>query len=207
MEKDCADFIKELLCAGADPNFVNPTTKKTILQVAVGMRNIYVLSALLEDRQTNINAVHDELQRVIADLDHQRDNEDKMHDYEEAKQYEDAMKELKHILYKRMSEIQSTLPRHMHIEKSQSRQTLFQHLYERYYEDFKKKFREAYKDTDDGNYTLLQYATLHRLEEIVQLLLENSADPNATTKFEKCSPILRACMKNYHEIRNCSLGQ
>jgi len=74
-----------LLGAGADPNFVNPTTKKTALQVAVDMRNICVLSALLEDRRTNKHAVHDEIQRVIPDLDHQRDNEDVMQDSEEAK--------------------------------------------------------------------------------------------------------------------------
>ena len=36
-EKNCAEFVKEMLGAGADPNFVNPTTKQTSLQVAVEM--------------------------------------------------------------------------------------------------------------------------------------------------------------------------
>ena len=206
MEKDCADFIKELLRAGADPNFVNPPTKKTALQVAVDKQNIYVLSALLDDRQTNINAVYEELQQVIADLDQQRDNEDIMQDYEEAKQYEYAMQELKSVLYTRMSEIHSTLPRQTNIDKSQSGQILFQHLYDRNYEDFKNKFREEYKDIDDGNYTLLQYATLHSLEDVVKLLLESGANPNATTKFQKRSPILIACMNNDHEIMKLLLS-
>jgi ankyrin repeat protein len=199
-EKDCVEFVKELLHAGADPNFVNPTTKKTALQVSVDMRNIYVLSALLEDRRTNINALHDELQQVIADLHQQRDTEDTMQDNEEAKQYKDAMQELKRVLHTRMSEILITDPGHKNIDKSQSGQILFQHLYEGNYKDFKNNFREENKDTENENYTLLQYATLHSLEDVVQLLLEHGADPNATTKFEKRAPILIACMNNNHEI-------
>lgn len=195
-----------MLGAGADPDFIKPTTKKTALQVAVDKRNIYVLSALLEDRRTNINAVHDELQRVIADLDQQRDNEDIMQDNEEAKQYKDAMQELKRVLHTRMSEILITDPGHKNIDKSQSGQILFQHLYEGNYKDFKNKFREAYKDTDHENYTLLQYATLHSLKDVVQLLLEHGADPNATTKFEKRAPILRACMNNDHQIMKLLLS-
>jgi len=105
-----------------------------------------------------------------------------------------------------MSEIHSTLSRHMHIDKAQSGQTLFQHFYDRNYEDFKNKFRLAYKDTTDGNYTLLQYATLHRLEDVVRLLLESGADPNATTNFQKHSPILIACINNDHEIMNLLLS-
>ena len=105
-----------------------------------------------------------------------------------------------------MSEIHSTLSRHMHIDKAQSGQTLFQHFYDRNYEDFKNKFILAYKDTTDGNYTLLQYATLHRLEDVVRLLLESGADPNATTNFQKHSPILIACINNNHEIMNLLLS-
>ena len=86
-----------MLRAGADPNFVNPKTKQTALQVAVDKQNIYVLSVLLEDRRMNINAFHDELQQVIADLDQQRDNEDIMQDNEEAKQHKDATQELKRV--------------------------------------------------------------------------------------------------------------
>jgi len=92
--------------------------------VAADLRNIYVLSALIEDRRTNINAVHDELQQVIADLNQQRDNEDIMQDNKEAKQYKDATQELKHVLYTRMSEIHSTLPRHRNTDKSESGQTV-----------------------------------------------------------------------------------
>ena len=105
-----------------------------------------------------------------------------------------------------MSEIQSTLPRRTNIDKSQSGQILFQHLYERNYEDFKNKFREEYKDIDDGSYTLLQYATLHSLEDVVKLLLESGADPSATTKFEKRSPVLIACMNNDCEIMKLLLS-
>jgi ankyrin repeat protein len=38
------------------------------------------------------------------------------------------------------------------------------------------------------------------LEDVVRLLLESGADPNATAEFEKRSPILIACMNNDHEI-------
>ena len=65
-EKDCAEYAKTLIGAGADPNFFNPRTGKTTLQVAIEMRNDYVLNALLEDRRTNINAVHDKLEQMIA---------------------------------------------------------------------------------------------------------------------------------------------
>jgi len=105
-----------------------------------------------------------------------------------------------------MSEILITDPGHKNIDKSQSGQILFQHLYEGNYKDFKNKFREAYKDTDHENYTLLQYATLHSLKDVVQLLLEHGADPNATTKFEKRAPILRACMNNDHQIMKLLLS-
>jgi len=43
-------------------------------------------------------------------------------------------------------------------------------------------------------------------KKFVQLLLEKGADPNATTKFEKHSPILIACMNNDHEIMKLLLS-
>ena len=250
-EKDCADFVKELLRAGADPNFVNPTSKQTALQVAVKMRNIHVLCVLLKDRRTNINTVHDEVKQVIAELDHQTDDEEIMQDDEEAnihvpfalleeeltpfyaahgednkviqhdqqtrngdtmqgdegaKHYWNAMQELKRILHKRTSEIRLTQLKNTNKQISELEQTLFQHLYERNYEDFKKKFSRECKDTTDGYYTLLQYATLHRLEEIAQMLLDHGADPNATTEREKRSPLLIACMNNDNEIMKLLLS-
>jgi ankyrin repeat protein len=197
-KKDCAEYAKELLGAGADPNFINPRNKQTPLQVAVETRNIHVLCVLLKDRRTNINAVRDELKREIAELDHHTDNEEIMEDDEEAKKYKFAMKELKLIL--------SKPSRHKNIYINQSVQTLFEHLYDRKSEDFKNNFTEAYKDNDDGNYTFLQYATIHSFKDVVQLLLESGADPNATTKFEKRSPILIACMNNDHEIMKLLLS-
>ena len=204
-DNDCADFVKELLCAGADPNFVNPTTKQTALQVAVEMRNIHVLCVLLKDRRTNVNAVHEKVMQVIQP-DQQTLNEKTMQDDEGAKHYKKAMQELKHILSTRKSEIQRTLPRYTNKERSDLEQTLFQHLYDRKYEDFKNKFSGECRDTTDGYYTLLQYATLHRLKDFVKLLMESGADPNATTKLEKRSPILIACMKNDHEIMKLLLN-
>jgi hypothetical protein len=154
------------------------------------MKNVNVLCVLVKDRRTNINAVRDELKRVIDELDQYTDNEERMEDDEEEKKYRDAMQELKLIL--------STHSRHKNIPISQLGQTQFQHLHERKYEDFRKNFTKAYKDTDDGNYTLLQYTTLHSIKDVVQLLLESGADPNATTEFEKRSPILIACMNKDH---------
>jgi len=143
---------------------------------------------------------------MIPDLDQQRDNEDIMQDNEEAKQYKDATQELKRVLYTRMSEIHSTLPTHTDIDKSQLEQILFQHFYNRNYEDFKNKFREEDKDTQNENYTLLQYATLHSLGEIAQLLLASGVDPNACTEFEKRSPLLIASMNNDHDIMKLLLS-
>jgi len=204
-EKDCADFVKELLRAGADPNFVNPKTKQTALQVAVETRNISVLCVLLKDRRTNINAVHEKVMQIIQP-DQQTRNEKTMQDDERPKHYKNAMQELKSILNTRTSEMKSTLSRQTNKERSELEQTLFQHLYERKYEDFKKKFSRECKNTADGYCTLLQYATLHRLKDIVQLLVENGADPNATTELEKRSPILIACMNNDHEIMKLFLS-
>jgi len=204
-EKDCADFVKELLRAGADPNFVNPTTKKTALDVAIEIRNIYVLCVLLEDRRTNIKAVHEKVMQVIQP-DQQTRNEKTMQDDEGAKHDRNAVQELKRILSTRTLEIRSMLSRHTNKERSELEQTLFQHLYERKYEHFKNKFSRECIDITDGHYTFLQYATLHRLQDIVQLLLESGADPNATTKFEKRSPILIACVNNDHEIMKLLLS-
>ena len=204
-EKDCAEYAKELLRAGADPNFVNPTTKQTALQVAVETRNIDVLCVLLKDRRTNINAVHEIVMQVIQP-DQQTHNEKTMQDDEGAKHYRNAVEELKRILSTRTLEIRSTVSRNTNKEREELEQTLFQHLYERKYEDFKNKFSGECKDTSDGYYTLLQYATLHRLKDIVQLLVESGADPNATTELEKRSPILIACMQNDYEIMKLLLS-
>jgi len=175
-----------------------------------------VLCVLLEDRRTNINAVHDEVKQLIAELDQQTDNEETTQD-DEAKQCKDAIQALKLILITRTSEIlkasgktcrdfEATSPKYINENRLNLEQTLFQNLYDRKCEDFKNKFNEAYKDIDDGNYTLLQYSTLHRLEDIVQLLLESGAQPNATTKFEKRSPILIASMNNDREIMKLLLS-
>ena len=132
-EKDCADFVKELLRAGADPNFVNPRNQQTALKVAVQMRNIRVLRVLLEDRRTNINAVYDEVKQAIDELDQQTRNEEIDKDDEEIKQNKDAIQSLNLIL-------SIHKPTHMNIDKSQLGKTLFQYLYEGKYDDFKDKF-------------------------------------------------------------------
>jgi ankyrin repeat protein len=195
-EKDCAEFIKELLRAGADPNFVNPKTKQTALHVAVDVQNIHALTVLLKDKRTNINPLHGEVKKVIYELGKKTRNDKTMQDGEETRQYKDALQELESILNSRTSEIQNTLPRNTNIDGSE----LFQHLYCGKGEEFKKKFTKACKDFDDGYYTLLQCATLHRLEDIVQLLLKSGADPNATAKHEKQPPILIACRNSDQEI-------
>ena len=120
---------KKLLGAGADPNFFNPRAEQTALHVAVEMRNVYVLSALLEDRQTNIYTVHDELEQVIAEIDQHTDNEEITQDDEETKQYKNAIQALKLIFSTCKSEIHSTLSKDTNTDKSQFGQTLFQHLY------------------------------------------------------------------------------
>ena len=174
------------------------------MQVAIEMRNVYVLNALLEDRRTNINAVHDELEQMIAELE--RDNEEIVQDDEETKQYKDAIQALNLIFSARKSEIRSKLSKDTNKDTSQSGQALFQYLYERNSKDFKLRFTKAYKDFDDGNYTLLQFATLHSLEDVVRLLLESGADTNATAKIEKRSPILIASINNKHEIMKLFLS-
>jgi len=205
-ENDCADFVKELLRAGADPNFVNPRNQQTALKVAVEMRNIRVLCVLLEDRRTNINAVYDEVKQVIDELDQQTDNEEIMQDDEEAKQNKDAIQSLNLILSIYKSEIHSTLLTHTNKDKPHLGNALFQYLYERKYDDFKDNFSGDCKDTTDGYCTILQYATLHRLEDIVQLLLESGANPNAITELEKRPPILIACINYDHQIMKLLLS-
>ncbi|KAJ9586478.1 hypothetical protein L9F63_019878 [Diploptera punctata] len=56
-EDDCAEFVKQLLKAGADPNTSSRATKQTPLHSAAELGNHRVLSILLEDRRTNVNAV------------------------------------------------------------------------------------------------------------------------------------------------------
>ena len=131
------------------------------------MRNIYVLCVLLKDRRTNIEAVHENVMQVIQP-DQQKRNEKTMQDDEGAKHYRNAMQQSKLILSKRTLEIRSTQLRYTNKERSELEQTVLQHLYERKYEDFKNKFTETYKDIDDGNYTILQYATLHSLEDVIR---------------------------------------
>ncbi|GFG34517.1 hypothetical protein Cfor_06444 [Coptotermes formosanus] len=181
------------------------------------MRNVRVLTVLLKHRRTNINAVHKEVMQLIAEHDQQTDNEDIAQDNEEGKQYKEDIKLLKSILSRRKSEIRkaickkypdlgTTPSKHTNEQRSQLAQTLFQHLYDRKCEDFKKEFSKDCRDIDDGNYTILQYATLHSLVDIVRLLLENGANPNVTTEFEKRPPIIIACIRNDHEIMKLLLG-
>jgi ankyrin repeat protein len=272
-EKHGAEFVKELLCAGADPNSVNPRTNQTALHVALLTRNIHALTVLLEDRRTNVNAVINEVMQLIAEHDQKRHTEETTQDIEEttqdieettqdigettqdieettqdieettqdigettqdieettqdieettqnneeAKQYKEAMQRLKRVLERQIPEIRNAarkkrphsgdmLSTNKIDYRSELEQTLFQHLYDRNCEDFKNKFSEEYKDATDENYTLLQYATLHSLEDAVRLLLESHANPNATTEFEKRSPILIACMGQDHEIMKLLLG-
>ena len=204
--EDCAEFVKELLRAGADPNFVNPKTEKTALHLAVEERNIQVLLVLLEDRRTNVNAIYDDVVQMTAELDKQTDNEVTMQEDEEEKRHKNAMQKLQRILHIRISEIRGRSSTHANQYNSSLGQELFKHLYDRNYEDFWNNFSEECKDTTDGQHTLLQYATLHRLRDVVQLLLERGADPNATTERETRSPILLASMNKDHEIMNLLLS-
>ena len=81
---------------------------------------------------------------------------------------------------------------------------LFQLLYNEKSEEFvnalQSKGEDESMDIDDGNYTLLQYATLHDLIYPVKELLLIGVNPNKTTDFEKRPPIIIASQRNNQEI-------
>ncbi|PSN40730.1 hypothetical protein C0J52_16788 [Blattella germanica] len=93
------------------------------------------------------------------------------------------------------------------------KETLFQYLYKRQTEEFIKDFKENMKsdivvpirEADDGCFTFLQYACNYGLIDVVQLLLEFNANPNATSDYDKRPPIILTCLKNNLEILNCFL--
>ena len=124
-EKDCVEYAKPLSHAGADPNLFNPKTKQTALQVAVEMRNIQVLIVLLKDRPLNINAVHDELTKVIAELEQQTRNDKTKQDDEESKYCKEEIQELKSILSTRTSENLGKSLTYLNKYRSDLEQTLF----------------------------------------------------------------------------------
>ena len=113
-----------------------------------------MLYVLLEDRQTNINAAHDEVKQAIAELDHQTDNEKIRQDYEEAKQYKNAIQALNLILITRKSEewkssgkkrgdLGATSPTYINEHSSNLEETLFQNLYKRKCEDFQERVHRS----------------------------------------------------------------
>ena len=86
--------------------------------------------------------------------------------------------------------------------------TLFQHLYKRESQEFIRIFKEnvnkhatlVVQEFDDKHCTCLQYASNYGLQDVVKVLLEYDADPNATTDHERRPPIVLACIRQNQDI-------
>jgi len=93
------------------------------------------------------------------------------------------------------------------------KETLFHHLYRResqkFIEIFKKNVNKyttlIVQEIDDGHYTCLQYASYYGLFDVVQVLLDYEADPNATTKYDKRPPVVLASLRRNQDILNSFL--
>ncbi|KAJ9598299.1 hypothetical protein L9F63_010977, partial [Diploptera punctata] len=119
------------------------------------------------------------------------------------------------IIMEKFSDIKKLLPQKSIKEDHENvlKETLFQYLYKRKTEEFietfknniKKDIMNSLQEADNGSFTLLQYACNYDLLEVVQVLLEYEANPNATTDYERRPPIVLASIKQNLDIIKCFL--
>lgn len=97
--------------------------------------------------------------------------------------------------------------------ESALKEALFQYLYKREIQEFISTFKKLVNkyatlgvlELDDGHFTCLQYASNYGLYDVVKVLLEYQADPNATTEYEKRPPVVLACLRQNQDILKCFL--
>ncbi|XP_069678882.1 transient receptor potential cation channel protein painless-like [Periplaneta americana] len=119
-------------------------------------------------------------------------------------------KSTRDIITEKFPYLKKLLPQKSFLEDREStlRETLFQHLHRRQTDEFIQMFKEnvnkcntlALQEMNDGYYTLLQYASNHGLKDVVKVLLEFKADPNATTDYDKRPPVILACLRQNKDI-------
>lgn len=121
-----------------------------------------------------------------------------------------GQKTTRDIITEKFSEIKTLLPQKSIVENHECalKETLFQHLYRWESQEFigilkrnvNKYATLAVKEFNDGCYTCLQYASNYGLHDVVKVLLEYEADPNATTEYDKRPPVVLACLRQNHDI-------
>lgn len=97
--------------------------------------------------------------------------------------------------------------------ESALKEALFQYLYKREIQEFIRTFKKLVNkyatlgvpEFDDGYYTCLQYASNYGLYNVVKVLLEYQADPNATTEYDKRPPVVLTCLRQNQDILKCFL--
>lgn len=114
------------------------------------------------------------------------------------------------IITEKLSDIKRVLSQKSDAEKRENilKDTLFQHLYKRESQEFIRIFEEnankhaalVVQEFDDRHCTCLQYASNYGLQDVVKVLLEYDADPNATTEYERRPPIVLACIRQNQDI-------
>lgn len=114
------------------------------------------------------------------------------------------------IITEKFLETERLLPEENVVEDNESalKETLFQFLYRQESQEFIRTFKInvnkystlAVQEFNDGRYTCLQYASKYDLYDVVKVLLEYKADPNATTGYDRRPPIVLACLRQNQDI-------
>lgn len=121
-----------------------------------------------------------------------------------------GQKTTRDIITENFSEIKRLLPQKSVVGNHECslKETLFQHLYRWESQEFVSIFKRnlnkypthAVQELNDGCYTCLQYASNYGLHDVVKVLLEYEADPNATTDYDKRPPVVLACLRQNQDI-------
>ncbi|PSN50501.1 hypothetical protein C0J52_10711 [Blattella germanica] len=204
-----ADYVKELLNAGSDPNIKDPITGQAPLHIAAILENVKVLSKLLECTRTNVNIL-DKDNNTAAEIALNNDSEKVLNimvNFAGKRMNVDAKestrKTLREIicakypdLGNQLQEIQGNVP------KVDICMKLFQCLYDKKTREFIEEIEKQSEidNFEDGNYTLLQYAVYHCMKDEVKALLNGGVNPNKKTKNKKLPPIIIATMHKHNEV-------
>ncbi|KAJ8881728.1 hypothetical protein PR048_018214 [Dryococelus australis] len=93
------------------------------------------------------------------------------------------------------------------LSQNKAKTTIFKHLrrrdttnFQSALEDALRTFGDGVMKWNDGNFTLLQYASIYGLAEEVEIILNMKFDPNFTIQTNPKAPIILACKKGFYKI-------